>query len=181
MKRWLTWAIAIAMLVGAWGIALVMPSSDDAYAAQPVEATVGEEALGRNLRVEVTDLRRAPRIETTRWFGENSDWLVVDMSISSRVEQTILGNPQLILNDKIYSASERAVGSLLDVTLYADIPQSGSLAFELPPETTDETAQLRLSLNTDDRADSVITMDIDLGAIDKEESVTLHPTEWTRW
>jgi hypothetical protein len=122
---------------------------------------------------------RAVRVEAGEWSAEGN-WLVVDLEVSAVVKElgVLLSRATFEVDGVTYGASERPV-SLLRRSLFAGVPQTGSLAFELPEDLVSGDGVLRFGVDTDERLDSVIETTIDLDDIAVEESVELRPTEWS--
>lgn len=180
MKSWHAWTLAIALMVGAWFIQLVTPDENAHERSFVVEATMGERAEGRNIAATVLDIRRAASVSTASWGAVDGNWVLVDLSTSSRISPATLGAVSLIVGERTFSASERPAD--LDIykhQLVADIAVTGSVAFELPADLTDGDATIRLSLIEDIRLDSVITYSFDLGEISVEPEAALLPIEWS--
>lgn len=179
MKRWATWAVGAGLVATAWGVAVVTPAEDAEEAPFPVTAEVGERAVGRNLAVTVTDVRRAEGVGTDEWSAEGN-WVVVDLEAEAIQSEfgTLLTLVTLEVDGRTFRASERPE-SLLRGGLSVGIPLSGSVAFELPEELDSGEAILTFGLDTDPRLDSLLVLDIDLAAIDVAREARLRPTEWS--
>jgi len=167
------------MLVLAWLVALVTPSESAHEAPFPVAAAVADEGIGRNIAVRVDEVRRAESVVEGGWTAEGN-WLVVDLEAAAVVEEfgVSLTLATFTVDGRTYRASERPM-SLLQAGLFAGIPQSGSLAFELADDVVDDTGVLRFAVNSDTRLDSVIEVSVDLAELETEASVELLPTEWS--
>ena len=177
MRRRTQWVIGAGLLVLAWLVALVTPSEDAHEAPFPVAAAVGEEGIGRNIAVRVDEVRRAESVVEGGWTAEGN-WLVVDLEAAAVVKEGVsLTLATFTVDGRTYRASERPM-SLLQAGLFAGIPQTGSLAFELPDELVDGTGVLRFAIDSDTRLDSVVEVTVDLAELEAEASVELLPTEW---
>ncbi|WJL95638.1 hypothetical protein QSU92_17280 [Microbacterium sp. ET2] len=178
MSRWMAWTIGVALVVAAWGIIQVTPSQDDAEAPFPLAAEIDETTSARGFVVTVTDVRLASRAVAGGWSAEGT-WLVVDLRAEATQEETgtILAHAELVIEGAAYRASERPA-SLLRSGLTPGIPREGSLAFELPSDVVRDTATLELGISDDPRLDSLVTLPIDLGALEAEDEVELVETGW---
>lgn len=178
MKRWLAWASGIALLIGAWVIVQVTPEDGAAEAPFPVTAAVGERAEARDFVVTVSDPRIGEGAAADGWSAEG-DWLVVDLEIEARYEESgaALRHAALVVNGLTYRASERPA-SLLGSEIAVGIPRTGSIAFELPPELVRAEARLELALSGDVRLDSVVEVTLDLASVTPQPEVELRPSEW---
>ena len=179
LPRWAAWTLAAAFLVTAWFVALATPGEEEAQSAFVVAATTGEQAAGRNLEATVTDVRRAAEVRTHdgRWAAEGN-WVVVDLEVAAVTEDAFLFHAVLESDGVRYSASERP-SSLARAQLAAGIPQSGSLAFELPADLESGQAVLELALNNNTRLDSLIVLPFDLADTTRVPQTELQETGWS--
>lgn len=177
MKTWLSWTLGAAFVIAAWAVALATPPTDAREAPFAVTASVGEQATGRDVVATVEGFRRAGTVIDGAWSAEGN-WLVVDLTVASRLSPRTLAHATLEVGELTFSATERAPDSLLQRGLIAGVPQSGSLAFELPAELAAETAVLRLATLTDVRLDSVIELAVPLAEIERMDEAQLRPRKW---
>ncbi|WP_404429288.1 hypothetical protein LG299_08760 [Microbacterium lacus] len=170
--------IATGLLALAWLVALVTPSESAHEAPFPVAAANGDEGVGRNLAVRVDEVRKAESVLEDGWTAEGN-WLVVDLEAAAVVEEfgVSLTLATFTVDGRTYRASERP-RSFLQAGLFAGIPQTGSLAFELADDVVAGTGVLRFAVNADARLDSVIEVTVDLAELETEASVELRPAEW---
>lgn len=179
LRRAAPWAGAAALMLAAWGVGVMTPSEYTPEPAHLVSAEIGEQATGRDIVVTVTDVRAARMASTDRWYGEGT-WLVVDLDAAAVTSSSAaLRGATLKVGDLTFRASER-MSSLLDARLFAGVPRSGSIAFELPEGGLTGSATLSLSTKSDTRGDSVITLDIDLDEVPVSAEEELLPTGWAR-
>ncbi|HEX5729663.1 hypothetical protein [Microbacterium sp.] len=179
MKRWVGWVLGAALVAAAWGVAAVTPGEDASEDPFRVTAEIGEVAVGRNLAINVLDVRRAERVLAGSWSADGN-WVVVDLEAEAVESEfgTLLTLATLEIDGRIFSASERPE-SLVRASLSVGIPQTGSLAFELPENLDAARGILQFGLDADPRLDSVIALEIDLDAIAVEPAVDLLPTGWS--
>ncbi len=179
MNRVATWGIGAALVAAAWGVAVITPAEDAEEAPFPVAVEVGDRGVGRNVAITVTDVHRAESISAGEWSAEGN-WVVVDLEAEAVVSEfgALLALATLEVDGRTFRASERPE-SLLRGSLSVGIPQSGSLAFELPDGVTGGSGMLRLGVAPDPRLDSVITLAIDLDDVPVERAAELQPTEWS--
>lgn len=179
MRPWAAWAVGAALVVAAWGVAAVTPPDDAATNPFPVNVSVGEHGVGRNIAGTVTDVRRAETVSAGGWSADGN-WVVVDLDIEAVVSEfgVRLNRATLDLDGRTYSASERP-DSLRSAPLSVGIPRSGSLAFELPDSAAGGDAVLRLGLDADERLDSVIVLELDLADIEVDNETALVETGWS--
>lgn len=160
-----------------------------------VTATRDETAEGRNIAVTIHDVVVSDGVTTDSGWSATGTWLVVDLDAwALRTESPAsIRAAYLLFADRIVSASERptardSAGSLLNAPLRVDIPQSGSIAFEIPADAVAQDAVLQLAQGntvgpTDPalsiEGDSVIELPLSLGDIDRVTQRELLRTEWT--
>lgn len=178
MRRWLAWAIGVALVVGAWGVIQITPTQDDAEAPFPLAAEIDRTATARGFAVTVTDVRLGSRAVAGGWSAEGT-WLVVDLEAEATHEEdgTVLDRADLTIDGVTYRASERP-SSLFESGLTPGIARQGSLAFELPSDVVRRAATLELGLNEDARLDSAVTLSVDLAELQHLDEVVLLETEW---
>lgn len=179
MRRWATWAVGAGLVAAAWGVALVTPAEDAEEAPFPVVVGLGDRGVGRNIAVTVTDVRRAESVRAGEWSSDGN-WVVVDLDAEAVTSEfgTLFTLATLEVDGRTFRASERPA-SLLRGGLSVGIPLSGSVAFELPDELDDGDALLTFGLDTDPRLDSLLLLEIDLGAIDVDRDAELRTTDWS--
>lgn len=177
------WAITLLLLAGAWLLVKATLPEGAAQAAFPTAATVGEPASARNLVVTVTDVHAARRVTDSAGWSADGTWLVFDIDASSVVKEGVLGHMKLFIGDRTFSATDRGA-TFARHRLMTGVPQSGSLAFELPSDALSGTATLQLGLLSGDNGsvplDGVIELAVDLDEVPVEAEVDLQENGWTR-
>lgn len=176
------WALGIACVAAAWGVSQLIPPESSAEAPFIVPAELGERAEGRALAVTVSEAVLADSVSAGRWSASGR-WLMVELEAEAKISETaaLLGHAALIVQgpeggELWLRASERPA-SLLGAPLHVGVPQSGGLAFELPPGVGG-VARLQLARSADTRLDSVIEVPIDLDALDRVPERELPTTGW---
>lgn len=185
-KHILVWLLTVALLAVAWGVSKVTLPDDSTIAPFPVAATIGEEAVTRNLAVTITDVRLANRVTDAKGWTAEGSWLVVDLEAASVVTQELstLSLAQLVVGDRTFSATDRGT-TFLAQRLITGVPRSGSLAFELPADALTGRATLRLGVPSgapggEVLLDGVIDLPIALDDLPLEGEVLLDETGWAR-
>lgn len=177
------WTITLVLLAGAWLLVKATLPEGATQAPFPTAATIGEPASARNLVVTVTDVHTARRVTDSAGWSADGTWLVFDIDASSVVKEGVLGHMKLFIGDRTFSATDRGV-TFARHRLMTGVPQSGSLAFELPADALSDTATLQLGLFSGDDGtvplDGVIELDIDLDEVPVEAEVGLQENGWTR-
>lgn len=198
MTRVVPWITALAMLVAAWFVAGATPDGEQRLADPfPVTAETGVAVEGDNLAVTVHEVRLADRVSAGGWYAEGV-WLVVtiDAALTER-EPAVLRNCYLRVGERSFLASERlryfdAEAAIDGQGLHVGIPQTGSLAFELPEDIVEtsgaSSATLQLALGSaiaslspdqNHQGISVIELPVDLTALTLVGEVEITGTEWT--
>jgi hypothetical protein len=181
----LSWGLTLVLLAAAWGVVEVTLPDDAAQQPFPTTAEIGEAAVSRNLVVTVTDVRAAARVTDDSGWSADGTWLVVDLEASSQVtqENALLGLSRLIVGDRTFSATDRGT-TFAEQRLVTGVPRSGSLAFELPADALTGTATLQLGVPTGAVGqvplDGMITLTIDLDALEPDGEAALLPNGWAR-
>lgn len=199
MKRAGAWLLALAMLVAAWFVSGETPDGEQRlHDPFPVAGALGETVVADNLGVTVHDARFADRVSTGGWSADGT-WLVVtlDAWLVHR-EPAGLGRAYLVVGDRTFLASERIAAYDADAaiaawSLHVGIPQTGTLAFELPDDIATDAdaaaATLQLSLGRaypnlsaaqNQQGGAVVELPVDLPALEHDATVALPKTVWTR-
>ncbi|MGP3533913.1 hypothetical protein ACTU3I_03885 [Microbacterium sp. RD1] len=181
MKPWIAWMTGVALVAAAWLVALLTPGEDAALAPFAVTASLDEQVVSRTLTATVSNPRIAERVAAGGWSADGT-WLVVDAELEATREEdrSRVGAATLQIGERFFEASERPQ-SIYGEGLAVGIPQSGSLAFELPSDAMDEPAAvLRLATNSDTRLDELIEMPLDLGDLPRVGETELADTDWSR-
>lgn len=178
-RRWAAAAAGAALVAAAWCVALVTPTEDDAVLPFVTTMQLGEQADGRNLAVTLLDVHRADSVIAGGWSADGN-WIVIDLDAEAIDEESgaLVALATLQVGGATYQASERPE-SLFERPLYAGLPQSGSLAFELPAAAVGGTAVLHLGLHSDPRLDTLMEAEFDLGPLPVESDVEMIPTGWS--
>jgi len=187
LARAVPWFVSGALLVAAWFVAGATPDGEERITEPfPVAAEIGTPAVGRNLGVTVTDARLADRVTFGGWYAEGT-WLVLDLEawVVHTESPGALSAATLTVGDRVFRASERAQGydssaSLFSTGLSLAVPQSGSIAFELPADIAADAdaAVVRLAIETEFLGDSVIELPVDISAVERVDELELAATEW---
>lgn len=179
MRRALAWVAGLAMVALAAGVGHLTLSDGQQQAPFVVHAAIGERAEGRAFAVTLRQVRVADRVTADGGWSAEGNWLVVDLDAEALRTETasILSLAELDLGERTISASERP-DSLESTPLDVGLAHSGSLAFELPADARAGTSTLRLGRSADDRLDSVVELELDLGALERVADLELEETRW---
>lgn len=185
MKRALGWTAGVAFVAASWFVAAATPAGEDRL-ADPfvVTADVGESVTGRNIGATVHEMTIADRVTYDGWFGEGT-WLVVNLDAWAIETESpgALSGVYLVIGERTFRASERpgsydTEASLFRTGLHLGIPQTGSLAFELPADVLEDQGTLQLAISDFLDADSVIEVPVDFAALPHTDEVALTGTGW---
>ncbi|REJ08381.1 hypothetical protein DY023_01220 [Microbacterium bovistercoris] len=168
------------MVVAAWFLLQLQKPEDAVYDSFVSTASVGEQAVSRNLAATVTDVRAGRSVsDGIRWTAEGT-WLVVDVDAATvQTEFASLLKGELRIGDRTYKATERG-STAQNMSLITGVPRHGSLAFELPEDAVRGEATVVLSWQDDHTADGVIEVAVDLDDVAMQNEVTLDEIGWSR-
>ena len=185
MKRVVPWLITLALLIGAWLVALVTPDTEDAPRAFISSATIGQPIEGRNIAITVHEVHLAEAISTSTGWSADGTWFVVDLDAAAVVTQYgILLNATLIVEGRTFVATERGVAepleniSLLKTQLVPGIPKRGMVAFPIPEDAEAGTVTVEFTASQAPY-DSIIALTVDLSTVPVEDEVRLVPVDWS--
>lgn len=195
MSRPRAWLLGLLLLVAAWFVAAATPDGEARITDPfPVAASPGTPAVGDNIAVTIHDVVVSDGVTSETGWSATGTWLVVDLDAWAVKTETrgALGAAYLVLADRTLSASERPgarnnTTSLLKARLHVGVPQSGSIAFELPADVTTGTAVLQVAQNNGAGAtdpslslegDSAIQLPLVLKDLDRVTARELRRTDW---
>jgi hypothetical protein len=177
-----TLAAGGALLAAAIGLSTAVPSEELMQSSY----VTGVDALGvpvelRAFSVTFTRVRLADRVQTPEWTGTTDGvWLVVDLEFERSIDRGgITGG--LRIGSSRHLPSTRAGLDVIDqgASGQPGLPWAGSILVELPESALElpgaEDAVLRIGTDADAFLDDVAELHLDLGALDRERSVTLLP------
>jgi hypothetical protein len=177
-------ATLVVILVVAGFVLHSTPDDKTQQQGIAVRGGIGQELSGRNIVATVDSVRLAETVSAGNgWAGTTSGvWVVVEAGVEARVDDGVMLGTALILVDGItYSASLRpGLATIADAGMSVGIPHTGPLFFELPRDVAEgaENAELQLALNTDPRADSIVSVPLDLSALDVAAEVETDMPVW---
>ena len=174
----------LGLVVAAWGVMRIAPSTETVQAAVVVRVDVGERGDGRDITATVFDVVIAESLTDDDafepWNGETTgQWIVVEASAGTLVRGGSL-NVELFVDGLTVDGSGRPpLGtSLQTAPLEPGIDVSGWVAFEVPADRPlPATATIRFASGIDARLDTVIEVRLDLANADRVEQFVLPETE----
>lgn len=175
MRRWIAGAAIVAGLVGAGALIASAPDNDGVTAPIFTTGSIGETVAGRNLTAVVEDVRLTEYLDVKyRDAGDTSTvgvWVVVDSVLTARLDTVILNDAELWIGAVRYKVSDiLPAPSPLQLSYGPDLPQRGSLVFEIPAAALDDPGAARASIvfydKLDSRLDSVPVVVVDLTGLD---------------
>jgi hypothetical protein len=167
-------AALVGILVIAGVVTHTTPDEEQQQGPIVVRGAIGEELTGRNIRATVSDVRVAESVTASNgWAGSTAGvWVVADVSVEAVVDDfgALLGTAEIEVDGITYGASERpGSATIARRSLDIGVATVGPLMFELPAEVVASdaarTATVNLAINSDTRADSLLVVAVDLGAI----------------
>lgn len=179
------WGVGIALLALASLLLRLVPT--DAQSEQPftVTAAVGEAAAARTFTVTVTGAELVDVLSAGEW-RQPGNWLVIDLTVEGvgSDASSYLGRAAFVHEAGVgddaqrreYRASER-FPSLVTDPLVTGVPRTGSIAFELPADATGEGA-VELAQHGDTRLDSLVSVAVDLDALERVPERAVRETGW---
>lgn len=171
------WLVGAALVAAAGVIVAITPDEDAQDGPFLVHGVVEQSITSRELVVSVLDASFADRItvEDDDWSADGN-WLVVDLSAAARgteVDATVR-LVKLVVDGRVFVASERPSTSLLGAELRVGIETDGMVAFELPEDLTPGEAEIRLSPPyRTPNLDDVIVVHLDLGETPRVGSIDI--------
>ncbi len=171
------WIGALALLGCSALVAAVTPSDAVAQAPFRTELIPGGQVDGRTISGELLDVRLAEEITDGVWSAEGN-WLILDLEVEARKRDETLWYARLERADGVQFRSSERPASLRDQGLSAGLPVRGSLVFELSDQTLGQ--KVRVDIGTvvaDPRADSLLSLEIDLAELTPVQEAQLLPTE----
>ncbi|KNY05960.1 hypothetical protein [Microbacterium sp. GCS4] len=181
MRRALPWILGAVLVVGAGAVTAMTPAEEDVLAPFTLRGEAGETVSSRALVATVEDAVFADEVTVSdgSWSAEGN-WLVVRITASAAQTEVdaAVQLATLVVGDRVFLASERPSAALRGTALRVGIDTVGVLAFELPPDVSTGTAELRLTTDfVTSELDDLIVVTIDLGDLDRSESVELTRSE----
>ncbi|KJQ56122.1 hypothetical protein [Microbacterium sp. SA39] len=171
------WAVGAGLVVIAALVTTATPP--EAALLDPFEVRAREDgvATSRTLTAAVVDVTRTARLTMPglEWEAEGN-WLVVELSVAAPTTEVdaAIGVASLLIDGRLFQASERPPASLVDTDLRVGTDTIGMLAFELPEDLRAGVGELRLSGRyPTPELDDVLVFPIDLDQALTEPSVEI--------
>lgn len=169
LQRLLALVVGLGLVVAAWGVLELAPSTETAQSSIAVSVAVGERGEGRNIAATVHGVVIAERLTDEDaddpWNGESSgQWIVVKATVASTRRGGSLDAKLEVGSLLVYGSDRPPTGtSLQTAALDAGIEVTGWVAFEVPADAPlPATATIRIAEGVDSRLDTVITVRLDL-------------------
>jgi hypothetical protein len=134
-------------------------------------------ATSRTLTAAVVDVIRTEQVTMAapEWDAEGN-WLVIELTVAAPTTEVdaAIGVASLLIDGRLFQASERPPASLVDTDLRVGTDTVGMLAFELPADLRTGTGELRLSGRyPTPELDDVLVFPIDLDQAPVEPTVEI--------
>ena len=178
MRRALPWLVGGALALAA-GIVTAGTPGDEVYRAPFLihGAGDGQPVSSRTLTAALLNASFAERVtvDAAEWHADGN-WLVVTVAASA--PQTEVGAriqlATIVIGDRVFQSSERPGNSITEADLRIGIDTVGTLAFELPPDATTGTGELRLTTSHSTPVlGDVIVLPVSLDDLPTAENVDL--------
>jgi hypothetical protein len=181
VNRALPWVVGAVLVVGASAVTALTPSDDSLVGPFEVTGAAGERVISRTLIATVSEAIFAEQITVPRseWQSDGN-WLVVRLSVSATVSEVgaAIQLATFTIDGQTFHSSERPSTSLENTALRVGTDTSGILAFELPPDVTADTGELRLATSyATPELDDVIAISLDLHDLPRATSVEITAPE----
>lgn len=181
-RRWVAGLAVGALLAGSAIAVATAPDNDAVVAPFLIAGRIGEPMSGRVLTVTVNSVeladvlqvryRDVPDLETS------GVWVVVDATVTARLDTEVLSNSELDIGGVRYRVSDALPAPTpLQLSYGADVPQRSTLVFEIPRSALEAAGASRASVvflhRTDAQLDSVPVVVVDLASLDIQRSARI--------
>ena len=181
-RRWVAGLAVGALLAGSAIAVATAPDNDAVVAPFLIAGRIGEPMSGRVLTVTVNSVeladvlqvryRDVPDLETS------GVWVVVDATVTARLDTEVLSNSELDIGGVRYRVSDALPAPTpLQLSYGADVPQRSTLVFEIPRSALEAAGASRASVvflhRTDAQLDSVPVVVVDLSSLDIQRSARI--------
>lgn len=174
----LAWLSAAILLFASWIFVDSAPTYEDKVAPFDVTVAPGEWGTGRDITARLVDATFADSL-VGLLDTYDGNWLIVNIEAATITGTGHLSLATIAIDGVTYGADAPCCFSMETSELRAGLPLAGSLAFRLPTERRAGTAELRIGTNFESALDSLIVVPIDLGTLDRVESVAPDSPFWT--
>lgn len=148
MRRALPWILGGLLVIAAGAITAVTPDDESLVGATVQRGSFGDTVESRTLIATASDATFADElaVPSSDWSADGN-WLIVTVVASAPTTEvdSAIQLATLVVGDRVFHSSERPSASLKGTPLRVGIDTVGTLAFELPPDVTTGTAELRLT------------------------------------
>lgn len=145
--RWVPWVGGVALVLAAGVVTAVTPPEDALTDPLLVRAAIDDTATSRTLVAAVQDASFADRLTVADEWEADGNWLVIELAVSAPTTEVdaAIGVASLVIDGRVFLASERPPTSLLRADLRVGTDTVGTLAFELPDGLRSGGGELRLT------------------------------------
>lgn len=181
-RRWIAGIAIVAALAGSAVLVALAPDNDGITAPFFIRGGMGDTVSGRNLTAVVNSVELADYLDIKyNDAGDTSTegvWVVVDAVLTARRDTVGVGDAQLWIGDVHYGVSDiLPAPTSLQLSYGADVPQRGSLVFEIPLAALKDPGAAQASIvlydKVDARLDSVPVVVVDLTGLDVKPRVRI--------
>lgn len=173
----LPWIIGIGLVLAAGVVTTVTPTEQALFDPFPVRGVDDETVTARTISAAMLGATRTERVimSDEAWEAEGN-WLVVELAVSAPTTEVdaAIGVASLMIDGRLFLASERVTATLVDTDLRVGTDTVGMLAFELPDDLRSGVGELRLSGRyPTPELDDVIAYTLDLEELPTEPTVEI--------
>jgi hypothetical protein len=168
--------VTVAVIAAAAVVWHDLPANTEIYAPFDVAAEAGAAATGRNITATVTGAEIASEIHPENSRPARLDasgvWVVVSGEVTA-IQEPGLMRAQLVVGLDTYAQTDRLLPSArLGGLMQPDIVHRGAWIFDVAPESLAavDSVTLRVWLG-DERLDSLLSVTIPTGEVDRVDSV----------
>lgn len=177
MRRSTPWLVGSVLVIAAGAVTALTPDDDALVGPIVKSGSFGEAVESRTLIATASDATFADEVEVpdAEWSAEGN-WLIVTViaSAPSTEVDSAVQLATLVVDDRVFQASERPGASLVATALRVGTDTIGTLAFELPDDVTSGSAELRLTTSYfTAELDDLVEIPLDLDDIAREPSVEI--------
>lgn len=173
----LPWFIGIGLVLAAGVVTTVTPPEQALFDPFPVRGVGDETVTARTISATMLGATRTERVTMSdeAWEAEGN-WLVVELAVSAPTTEVdaAIGVASLMIDGRLFLASERVTATLVDTDLRVGTDTVGMLAFELADDVRSGVGELRLSGRyPTPELDDVITYTLDLDELPTRPTVEI--------
>ena len=181
MRRGLPWILGGALVIVAGAVTALTPTDDSLVGPTVKTGDFGDAVESRTLIATASEAAFADEIAVPdAGWSADGNWLVVTVIASAPTteEGASIQLATLTVGDRVFQASERPAATLTNTALRVGVDTVGTLVFELPPDVTSGTAELRLTTSYfTTELDDLVSIPLPLDDLARTPSIDLADSE----